>query len=319
MNPFKKILFRDVLCEWLRYHETEIAASTAYSYRTIAGRIETYFSDIDIRRIDSNMLNDYISTRGIRRQSVRNHGKVLSMCFRYALSMGYVKSNPMDNVILPKRESHHEIRIFSEREISLLLQQDYLQWFLDGVLIAYRTGMRPGEIYALRWSDVNFERGFMSVQRALSQAGGKIIIKTTKTACGVRRIDIDSHLCSYLHRVKLHGAGCEYVFPPVPDSIYPMRVPWNLAHHMRILCQLAGISPRDFYTLRHTHASELLAHGVHPKIVQERMGHSDTKITMMIYSHTTPTLQREAVNVFEGIGIPGMREEPAKIVDIMQY
>lgn len=67
------------------------------------------------------------------------------------------------------------------------------------------------------------------------------------------------------------------------------------------MCEKVGIPPRDFHALRHTHASVLLAHGVHPKIVQERLGHSSCQITMDTYSHITPTIQDTAVNVMENI------------------
>lgn len=80
------------------------------------------------------------------------------------------------------------------------------------------------------------------------------------------------------------------------------RIPWNISKHLQEMCVKAGIPPRSFHILRHTHATVLLSHGVHPKIVQERLGHSDIKITMEIYSHVTPTIQRAAVEVYENIG-----------------
>ena len=67
------------------------------------------------------------------------------------------------------------------------------------------------------------------------------------------------------------------------------------------MCQKAGIPERNFHTLRHTHASILLAHGKHPKMVQERLGHEDIRTTLMTYSHITPTVQKEAVEVFENL------------------
>ena len=139
------------------------------------------------------------------------------------------------------------------------------------------------------------------VQRAQSRAGSKVVIKTTKTACGIRRIDIDRFLVAYLKKMKAQSTS-DYVFAPTEDGgKYPFRVPWNLSWHVRKMCMMAGIPPRHFHALRHTHATILLAHGVHPKIVQERLGHSDICITMMTYSHVLPTIQRAAVQVFERI------------------
>ena len=69
------------------------------------------------------------------------------------------------------------------------------------------------------------------------------------------------------------------------------------------MCTKAGIEPRDFRALRHSHATVLLAHGVHPKVVQERLGHSDYDITMEVYSYVTPTIQREATDVMDDLHV----------------
>ena len=94
-----------------------------------------------------------------------------------------------------------------------------------------------------------------------------------------------------------------YVFPSSTKARYPFRVPWNIAKIVKGMCVSAGIEPRDFRALRHTHATVLLSHGVHAKIVQERLGHTDYNITMGTYSFVAPTLQHEATDVMDGLGI----------------
>ena len=93
----------------------------------------------------------------------------------------------------------------------------------------------------------------------------------------------------------------QYVFPAPPKGRHEYRVPWNLAEKLGAMCRSAGIPPRNFYSLRHTHATILLEMGVHPKIVQERLGHSRMNITMDIYSHVAPTIQKQAVEELEKI------------------
>lgn len=165
-------------------------------------------------------------------------------------------------------------------------------------MIAFRTGMRPGEIFALKWGDINLDAGYISVQRAISRASSKA--KETKTPSGTRRIDIDSKLTAYLMGMELRGLS-EYVFPGTPQGKYKYRIPWNIAQIIKGMCREVGIPERNFYSLRHTHATVLMELGIHPKIVQERLGHSSIRITMDTYSHVSPTLQREAVNRFEEI------------------
>ena len=161
--------------------------------------------------------------------------------------------------------------------------------------------MRLGEIFALKWTDINFDGQFISVQRTQSRAGTKVEIKTTKSASGVRRIDIDTKLALHLLDMQARQSpSSQYVFSsPCDPELY--RIPWNISVQLREMCQKAGIPERNFHTLRHTHASILLAHGKHPKMVQERLGHEDIRTTLMTYSHITPTVQKEAVEVFENL------------------
>lgn len=97
----------------------------------------------------------------------------------------------------------------------------------------------------------------------------------------------------------LLSSNSEFVFSKNDGT---PKIPWELScKRLKNACIKAGVTPRSFHNLRHTHASVLLAAGVHPKIVQERLGHSSIKITLDTYSHLIPTLQQSAVNVFNKI------------------
>lgn len=295
--------FEEVINEWLKFHHTEIAESTYYGYKMMCPLLRKYFADYMVSCIDTFVINNFILEKkreGLSNAAIYNYCRILALCFDYACVNKYIAENPVKSACVPKLPKHTEVYPFSVEEIMKLLEQDYLQWVKDGIVIAFHTGMRMGEIYALKWTDIDFEQKFIMVQRAQSRAGLKVVIKSTKTACGVRRIDIDRYLVSYLQDMKKRSTS-DFVFDPVEDSKYPFRVPWNLSKHVREMCMIAGIPPRNFHALRHTHATVLLAHGVHPKIVQERLGHSDVSITIMTYSHVLPTIQRAAVQVFERI------------------
>lgn len=117
----------------------------------------------------------------------------------------------------------------------------------------------------------------------------------------MRRIDIDTKLALRLLDIHDHlGCVSHYVFPSpkYPDKY---RIPWNISTQFRKMCRSAGIPERNFHALRHTHATILFAYGKHPKMVQERLGHADIRTTLSTYSHTVPTLQKEAVEVFENL------------------
>jgi len=171
--------------------------------------------------------------------------------------------------------------------------------------IAY-TGMRRSEALALRWSDINFTTGRISLRRAVDVTLPNTT-KVTKTG-GARVIDIDAETLRVLksHKsdrgaISLDLARADsYVFGDdngairVPDAVtsrWTRRLAWACA-------KIDGLPRVTLKGLRHTHATLLLELGEHPKVVQERLGHSTITTTMNIYSHVTPTMQKSAVDRF---------------------
>lgn len=296
------LVYSDLLYEWFKHHIVEIEASTAYDYEKTIPYIEEALGDKDITDITELMIFDYVQKllkSDLAYSSTRVYCKVIKMSLRFAERRGYIPYNPADYVKMPKR-TRAEVKVFKREEISLILSVNGPEWVKNGIVIAFRTGMRPSEIYALKWSDINLQTGFISVQRAISRASSKT--KLTKTPSSVRRIDIDSILVQYLHIMYCNrNPSNNFVFPAPPRSKREYRVPWNIAKALHTMCDKAGVEYRNFYSLRHTHATMLLEMNVHPKIVQERLGHSDIKITMDTYSHVTPTIQQKAVSAMETI------------------
>lgn len=296
-------LYCQVLDEWIDEHKLKIMESTAYGYKKALPAMKQYFSLVCIRDIGTEVLYNYmlyLKTHYSLDKCARLYGKIMRLSFRYAQKMGYITYNPAEDVAIPGR-ARAEIYPFTELEMEKVLKQDGLAWVKQGIVIAYRTGMRLGEIFALRWSDINFEEKFIMVQRAQSRANSKVILKTTKTRSGVRRVELDNHTISYLYAMMQTANGCPYVFAPPSRAKYSFRVPYNISKYLRAMCVAAGVAERNFHQIRHTHATILMAHGIHPKVVQERLGHSSIMITLDIYSHVTPTIQGAAVEVFNKI------------------
>ena len=126
------------------------------------------------------------------------------------------------------------------------------------------------------------------VQHSISRASSDVELKSAKTDQGVRRVDFGRILGNYLKQMS-HTSSA-YVFPS-PTSEEKYRIPWNIAKFVKMMCRESGVMERDFRAIRHTHASVLLKYNVHPKIVQERLGHTDVKITLGVYSHIVSTIQ----------------------------
>lgn len=296
------ICLKDLFNEWYDYHSVETAKSTAYGYSRRWRRVESFYGHMLVKDLDAEKLQAFIKyLLGIVSSTTANqYCQMLKLCLDFAVDRGYISKNPIYGCAIPKRR-RVEIQPFTPEEINLLLEQSGPDWVKDGIEISYRTGMRLGEIFALKWTDINFDGQFISVQRTQSRAGTKVEIKTTKSAAGVRRIDIDTKLALRLLDMQdRQSPVSQYVFAS-PGNPRQYRIPWNISAQLRELCRKAGIPERNFHTLRHTHASILFARGKHPKMVQERLGHADIRTTLMTYSHVTPTVQKEAVEVFEDL------------------
>ena len=153
--------------------------------------------------------------------------------------------------------------------------------------------MRIGEILALKWEDVNFEQEFLMVRRTVSHCqNGVREICAPKTKASTRRIDLDKATMQMLLSVDRTG---DFVFCKKDGTILSRGV---ICQSFKRLCKTADVSYKSFHTLRHTHASVLLAANVHPKIVQERLGHAKISTTVDTYSHLIPGMQKVAVAEF---------------------
>ena len=170
-----------------------------------------------------------------------------------------------------------------------------------------------GELLALQWQDIDFDAGTLSVQRGLVEVNGKQLILEPKTAKGRRLVDLSRFAVHALleHRKRMVAEGharIPWVFCSKSGELL-CKTHVRSRSYMRILkranqkfteqAEKKGVIPEllpiiRFHDLRHTAATIMLSQGVHPKIVQERLGHSTISMTLDTYSHVLPTMQKEA-------------------------
>ena len=233
-----------------------------------------------------------------------------------ALDDGLIVTNPAKKKRTVKAPKSSEVRAQKPEIVTWTGPQlhAFLAWNRDVLkddlfplwrTIAY-TGMRRSEALALRWGDINVQTQRISIRRA-ADVTERNKAKTTKTGTA-RVIDIDTETLRVLkaHKatrgaVSLGLARADaYVFGNdegeirVPDAVtdrWSRRLTWATA-------KIDGLTRVTLKGLRHTHATLLLELGEHPKVVQERLGHSTITTTMNIYSHVTPTMQKAAVDRF---------------------
>jgi integrase len=170
------------------------------------------------------------------------------------------------------------------------------------VLIALSTGMRRGEVLALRWKNVDLDGRVLRVVESLEQTKTGIRFKSPKTD-RTRAVDLPTFSVEELRRHKREqaeellmlgiGQTGETLVCARADG-EPLQ-PQSLTHQFTRLIKRIKDMPRvRLHDLRHSHATQLLAAGVHPKIAQERLGHASITTTLDLYSHVTSTMQGDA-------------------------
>lgn len=288
------MIYRDVLHDWWTIKMLTLSRSTCLQReRMMRKYINPTFGDMDIN--DITVIDIAIFLQGLRKIKLDVHGEraIFNESFDYAIEHGYVQYNPMREISIP-HVRRNAVQIFTLEEIEKLIANAHPKWFADAIEIGYLTGMRRGEVLGLKWEDINFEEKRLSVCRSLAGISGReIYIRPPKSESSKRIIWLDNRALSVLQRLKSKSKS-DWVFTRVNGDVQP---PTNVPKYMHISCDYAKIPARSFHTLRHTHASILLMQGVHPKIVQERLGHCNVNLTISTYGHYFPCMQGQVVDV----------------------
>ncbi len=183
------------------------------------------------------------------------------------------------------------------------------------VLLALATGMRRGEILAVRWKNVDFERGTVRVVESLEQTKAGLRFKAPKNDRH-RAITLPAFAVEELRRLKRQQAE-ELLMLGIRqngETLVCCRAdgqplqPQSLTHQFtRLIGRIKDLPRLRFHDLRHSHATQLLGDGIHPKVAQERLGHASITTTLDLYSHVTDTMQVDAAERLDAAFRPAIR------------
>jgi integrase len=249
---------------------------------------------------------------GLAPATVRKIHSTLHKALSQAVSDGIVPRNAAD--VKAPRPAPEEIHPLSENEARALLDaaRSHENRFEALYVMAITTGLRRGELLGLRWEDVDLERGVLRVGRALVREGGRHTLGETKTKRGRRQIKLTPRTVNALkaHRKKQLVEKMELAGLYQDDAmIFATGVgtpvnPENLVNRsFKPLLKRARLPEIRFHDLRHTCATLLLGRGVHPKFVQELLGHATIAMTLDTYSHYLPSMGDQAAGAMgEALG-----------------
>jgi integrase len=244
---------------------------------------------------------------GFSETTVHHIHNVLHKALKTAMKWGLVSRNACELVDAP-RKARFEGRALTVEQARRLLAVARGHRMEALFYLELATGMRRGEIMGLKWQDINFEKGLLRVQRILSRVPSKLpgrgyVEAEVKTAKSRRSIVVAPFALEVLKRhrerqaIERAAAGDawedhDYVFcTSIGTHLNPTR---DILDVLKALLKEAGLPDIRFHDLRHSVASLLFEENMHPKVVQEILGHSNISITLDVYSHMLPTMQSDA-------------------------
>lgn len=303
---------REFLEVWIAGAAPSLAPSTAADYRRIItqylvprlGRVKlSKLTSLDVTQFNADMLAG--GGKGGRKLSPRTvvyAQSVLGRALADAVRWGLIARNPAHGLARPKVAKPDMSVWTAEQARTFLAYAAEDRWYALWLLLI-TTGLRRGEASGLRWSDLDLDAKVLSVRRTRTTVDYAIVENEPKTARSRRMVSLDAATVAALlaHRVRQReelvafdgedAAPAVYVFT---DELGEPSHPQAITDRFQRLTKDAGLPVIRLHDLRHTSATLALMAGIHPKVVQERLGHSSIMITMDTYSHVVQGMQEQA-------------------------
>jgi len=316
-----RLTLGDWLEQWLdSYVVMHTSLRTQESYNSIINRhILPSLGSIPLNQLQPQHIQSYYAQAlssgrtdkkgGLSARSVLYHHRILSEVLSHAVKMGIVIRNVAE-LVDPPRVERVKMSTLTPDEVSIFLDsaKDTSYYVFFATLIC--TGLRRGELLALKWRNVDIDAGLLAVvETAYKLGNGEYVIKEPKTPHSRRNVSLPPSLMGLLREYKadqellriqlgINLNNDDFVFiRPDGNPLNPNAV--TLA--FKRIIRKAGLKHIRLHDLRHTHATLMLKAGIHPKIVSERLGHSNIGITLDTYSHVLPGLQEAAAERFDKI------------------
>lgn len=279
------------------------AGTTYLRCKTIVNKhLIPFIGGIRLNRLAPDHLQAMLATMersGVSASNREYSYSVLRRALNVAVKWGKLIRNVCGRIDPPKVK-RRDISPLTVKESQRLFDVAESDRLYAVIVLAVMTGMRQGELFALTWEDIDLDNGVIFVRHTLQETAGKLTVKEPKSASGKRRIVLPAVAVDVLwkHRTKMMAEGLAAVSIAFCDHCGGYLRKSNFRRRTWEPIRKAAEIPKSvrFHDLRHTQASQLLSQGVHPKVVQERLGHSKISLTLDTYSHLLPGIQETAVD-----------------------
>lgn len=302
---------RQTLEQYLEYwfehvHRLPIRLSTYVQHRSILRcHILPTLGHIPLQKLTARDVQQLISKLQAHLSAgrVRTIHALLHQALEYAVHTDLLNMNVCDRVTLPRLETK-ERPVLTEAQAQQFIRAAKDSDLEALFIVTLTTGLRHGELRALRWQQIDLEQGKLHVRHSASDIDGHGTVESEpKSHTGRRTIVLHAFVVETLKRHRLsqleyrHQKGeawkdLDLVFPSRTGNYFCKN---TLYHNFARILSKAGLPPMRIHDLRHSAATILLAMGVNIKVIQEILGHSNVSLTLRVYSHVLPGMQAEAM------------------------
>ncbi len=303
----KRLTYKDLLELYLPLYAQTVKETSFFQFkRCMESKVLPVLGDVYLDKITPQLCQKAVNqwakdTPGGFVRAASWSSKV----FKYAFQIGLIDSNPFDRVIMPKKPAKQKKENFYTK--------DELETFLNGArdagimkyalfrLLAF-SGMRIGELIALEWSDIDFFRKTVSINKTLTlDKAGNYTVGRPKTTSSNRVIMLDNETMAILQKWRAEQSRrIIYLGKPKNDLIFPGEHGAHLVYSTALdwnkkIAKKQGLKNISLHGFRHTHASLCFEAGLTMQDVKDRLGHSNISTTMDIYTHVTKSRKEESI------------------------
>lgn len=310
----KRYTFKDIYDQWFQQHKQDVKESSAYIIKQLVSNyilpaLGSRFIDKVTPAICQQAVNQWTKQRPKSYKALINYTRLI---FDYAYRLDIIDNNPMQRVIVPRlKQQTTKDNYYTKQELSHFLEcckkECDLKYYAAFRLLAY-SGMRKGELRALTWNDVDFNKNTISINKtATIDETGKTVIQLPKTHNSTRVISMDQQTMAILREWQIKQQkdllklgynamnGRQIVFNGKNNK--PLSHV-TLNDKFKNIQVKNGLKVISIHGLRHTHCSLLLAAGVPVNDVKDRLGHANIQTTLNIYAHVTKQQRKDTADLF---------------------
>lgn len=291
------MLYKNLVLDWLKNQKIYLKYSTFTNYCNIShNQIIPNLGNYEVDQLNNDILQEFILNRlkegrcdgkgGISQKYAQDIIAVLKLTLGKEVEIQLPYSPPKEVEIFEKSD---QVALINSLQ-SNICHKNF------GILLTIHTGLRIGELCALRWSDINFDAQLLHINKTMirtytKEDGSKLNITAPKTRSSIRTIPLNKWIMQYA--VLLRGNDNEYIITGKEKHIEPNK--YRLYYNRQL--KNLDLPHRKFHSLRHTFATRCIECGCDYKSLSELLGHSNVSITMNLYVHPQLELKRKCVEL----------------------